>query len=139
MWLRYVTVHADRRGEGIGPQLARFTTRRIHERDYQRVKIAVNNPYAYQALYRAGFGFTGEETGIAELVLEHPKPNEGQYQDGLDVYRGRDLSPDRRGISGGEGRPPSAAPGRTVSGPTTENTVERSKNQLRPLHRSFSR
>lgn len=92
MWLRYVTVHADHRGEGIGSELARFTTKRIHERDYQRVKIAVNNPYAYHALYRAGFGFTGEETGLAELVLEHPNPETERYQDGLDVYRGRDLS-----------------------------------------------
>ncbi|EFW92706.1 GCN5-related N-acetyltransferase [Haladaptatus paucihalophilus DX253] len=94
MWLRYVTVHADRRGEGIGPKLARFTTERIHDRGYHRVKIAVNNPYAYQALYRAGFGFTGEDTGLAELVLEHPRPVAGRerYQDGLDRYRERDLS-----------------------------------------------
>lgn len=93
MWLRYVTVHADRRGNGIGTELARFTTTRIHERGYRCVKIAVNNPFAYQALYRAGFGFTGEETGIAELVLEHPRPERERYQTGLDCYRERDLSP----------------------------------------------
>jgi GNAT superfamily N-acetyltransferase len=93
VWLRYVTVHADRRGEGIGSELARFTTEHVHDRGYGRVKIAVNNSYAYQALYRAGFGFTGEETGLAELALEHPSPDEERYQDGLDRYRERDLSP----------------------------------------------
>ncbi|WP_231185041.1 GNAT family N-acetyltransferase [Haladaptatus sp. DYF46] len=93
VWIRYVTVHADRRGEGIGSELARFTTERVHDRGFSRVKIAVNNPYAYQALYRAGFGFTGEETGLAELVLKHPKPDEERYQDGLNHYRERDLSP----------------------------------------------
>ncbi|WP_458206737.1 GNAT family N-acetyltransferase [Haladaptatus sp. NG-SE-30] len=93
MWLRYVTVRRDRRGEGIGAQLARFTTAQIRDRGYQRVNIAVNNPFAYQALYRAGFGFVGEETGIAELVLEFPgERSQEAYQAGLDVFRERDLS-----------------------------------------------
>ncbi|SIQ96699.1 Acetyltransferase (GNAT) family protein [Haladaptatus litoreus] len=95
VWLRYVTVRADRRGDGIGAELARFTTKSIHERGYRRVKIAVNNPFAYQALYHAGFGWTGEETGIAELVLEHPaEQSKSTYQSGLDVFRDRDLSAD---------------------------------------------
>ncbi len=113
MWLRYVTVHADRRGEGIGPQLARFMTGRLRERDYQRAKIAVNNPYAYQALYRAGFGFTGKETGLAELVLENPKPQRERYQDGLDVYRERDLSPNEEEfLAAKEGHRPPQSDGR---------------------------
>jgi len=37
------------------------------------VKIAVNNSFAYAALYKCGFAYTvlvGGNTGIAELVLE---------------------------------------------------------------------
>jgi GNAT superfamily N-acetyltransferase len=95
-WLRYVTVRADRRGEGVGARLAAFATRRLHERGYGTVRIAVNNPFAYHALYRAGFGFTGDETGVAELVLAHPDPADGTdaraaaFRDGLDRFRGRD-------------------------------------------------
>ncbi|WP_458187916.1 GNAT family N-acetyltransferase [Haladaptatus sp. NG-WS-4] len=92
-WLRYVTVRLDRRGEGIGPKLVRFTTEQVRDRGYQRVRIAVNNLFAFQALYRAGFGFTGEETGIAELVLEYPAERSREaYQAGLDVFRERELS-----------------------------------------------
>ncbi|PSP89592.1 GNAT family N-acetyltransferase [Halobacteriales archaeon QS_4_69_34] len=95
--LRYITVRADRRGDGIGPRLATFTVERAAARGYERARIAVNNPFAYEALSKAGFAFTGEETGLAELVLERPveKPGErsrGQYQEGLDVFRERDLT-----------------------------------------------
>ena len=96
--LRYVTVRDDRRGEGLGPRLCRFVADRASDRGYDRVAIAVNNPFAYEALYRAGFVFTGRETGLAELVLSRPadKPegdrSESQYQSGLDRYRQRDLS-----------------------------------------------
>jgi GNAT superfamily N-acetyltransferase len=91
-WLRYVTVHEDRRGDGVGPRLCAFATDHLRD-EYDRVRIAVNNPFAYEALYRAGFGFTSEETGIAELVLERPCADRGAtYQSGLDRYRERDLS-----------------------------------------------
>ncbi|WP_331236466.1 GNAT family N-acetyltransferase [Natronorarus salvus] len=93
-WLRYVTVREDRRGEGIGPRLIAFALSEIDER-FDRVKIAVNNPFAYEALYKGGFGFTGEETGIAELVLSRPAPegrSADRYRDGLDRFRERDLS-----------------------------------------------
>jgi len=97
LWLRYVTVRADRRGEGIGPRLIRFVTERAHERGYDRVRIAVNNVFAYEALSRAGFGFTGEETGIAELVLEHPSDRSAErYRRGFEAFRDRDLSADER-------------------------------------------
>ena len=101
LWLRYVTVRKDRRGEGLGPRLCRFVVERAAERGYERVRIAVNNPFAYEALYRAGFGFTGEETGIAELVLERPtdapaERSTGRYREGLDRFRQRDLSEDER-------------------------------------------
>jgi GNAT superfamily N-acetyltransferase len=99
VWLRYVTVREDRRGEGIGPRLIAFAVARLRER-FRTVRIAVNNPFAYEALYRAGFGYAGEETGIAELVLAFPAPGDSRtrerYQAGLDVYRGRDLSPEER-------------------------------------------
>jgi GNAT superfamily N-acetyltransferase len=98
LWLRYVTVREDRRGEGLGPRLCRFVVDRAADRGYDRVRIAVNNPFAYEALYRSGFSFTGETTGIAELVLERPADRVAAdrstetYQAGLDEYRARDLS-----------------------------------------------
>ena len=94
-WLRYVTVRADRRGDGVGARLCAFAADRLLADDRERVRIAVNNPFAYEALHKAGFGFTGEETGLAELVLERPHAAaDGRYQDGLDRYRERDLSPE---------------------------------------------
>ncbi|PCR89687.1 GNAT family N-acetyltransferase [Natrinema ejinorense] len=99
LWLRYVTVDRDRRGEGIGPALCRRVRDRALERGYDRLRIAVNNPYAYEALYRTGFVYTGETTGIAELILEYPTSTDeprwderDRYQAGLDEFRDRDLS-----------------------------------------------
>jgi len=101
LWLRYVTVARGRRGEGIGPRLCAFVVGRAAARGYDRARIAVNNPFAYEALYRAGFAFTGRETGIAELVLERPidggddgthEDRAASYRDGLDRFRDRDLS-----------------------------------------------
>lgn len=104
LWLRYVTVRADRRGEGLGPQLLRRIVDRATNRGYERVRIAVNNPFAYEAAWKAGFGYAGEQTGIAELVMEHPPASAlarhdaddrvGQYRDGLREYRGRDVLSD---------------------------------------------
>ena len=108
--LRYVTIRKDRRGEGIGPRLLRFTAERASERGYGSVQIAANNPFAYEACYRAGFIFTGNETGLAELVLSYRPDAErdgGRYQDGLDRYRERDLSPaEERFLSDCRGRAP---------------------------------
>ncbi|WP_339104379.1 GNAT family N-acetyltransferase [Haloterrigena salinisoli] len=104
LWLRYVTVARDRRGEGIGPELLARVRDRALERGYERLRIAVNNPFAYEALYRSGFAYTAETTGIAELVLEHPSPVDDaadpggepdareRYQAGLEEFRERDLS-----------------------------------------------
>ncbi|ELY70617.1 GNAT family N-acetyltransferase [Natrinema versiforme] len=113
LWLRYVTVERERRGEGIGPRLCRLVRDRALERGYDRLRIAVNNPFAYEALYRSGFAYTGETTGIAELILEYPSPDSNldtdgdsapdadanwdereRYQAGLEEYRDRDLSAD---------------------------------------------
>lgn len=95
-WLRYVTVRDDRRGDGVGARLCAFAADGLLD-EYERVRIAVNNPFAFEALHKAGFGFTGRETGIAELVLERPCENPAaSYQDGLDCYRERDLSSEER-------------------------------------------
>jgi GNAT superfamily N-acetyltransferase len=91
LWLRYITTRTDHRGKGIGTRLAAFITDNAHAHGYDRVSIAVNNPFAYHALHKAGFGFTGERTGIAELVLEHPS-DRTRYHEGLGVFRERDLS-----------------------------------------------
>ena len=97
LWLRYVTVRDDWRGEGFGPRLCRAVVEAAADRGYERVRIAVNNPFAYEALYRAGFAFTGEETGLAELVLERPADRPADrdadaYRAGLDRFRARELS-----------------------------------------------
>ncbi len=89
-WLRTVTVRRDRRGDGIGPRLLDFTAGKLLTRS-AAVRIAVNNPFAYEAAYKAGFGYTGERTGLAELVLERPAERSAeQYRAGLEVYRNRD-------------------------------------------------
>jgi GNAT superfamily N-acetyltransferase len=87
-WLRYVTVRRDRRGEGVGPRLVAAVTDRLESR-YERFRIAVNNPFAYEALHKAGFRYTGEETGLAELVLERPGEG-GRYADGLAAFAARE-------------------------------------------------
>jgi GNAT superfamily N-acetyltransferase len=97
--IRYVTVREDRRGERLGPRLCAFVARRARERGYDRVAIAVNNPFAFVALYRAGFGATGEETGLAERVLVAPDPTDrdpAAYRAGLASFAERDLPPEAR-------------------------------------------
>jgi len=93
--IRYITVRRDRQGEGLGPRLLRFVRERATKHGYERLTIGVNNPFSYQAAYRAGFCFTGTETGLAELALEWPGDRSTQrYQSGLAVFRQRDLSED---------------------------------------------
>lgn len=97
--LRYVTVREDRRGERLGPRLCVFVARRARERGYDRVAIAVNNPFAFVALYRAGFGATGEQTGLAERVLVSPDPTDrdpAAYRAGLSAFAERDLPAEAR-------------------------------------------
>ncbi|MBV0900986.1 GNAT family N-acetyltransferase [Haloarcula salina] len=91
--VRYVTVRRDRQGEGLGPRLLRFVRERAAERGFDRVSIGVNNPFSYQAAYRAGFCFSGAESGLAELDLVWPGDRSAtRYQAGLDLFRERDLS-----------------------------------------------
>lgn len=93
--IRYITVRRDRQGEGLGPKLLRFVRERAVERGYDRLTIGANNPFSYEAAYRAGFCFTGSEAGIAELTLEWPGNRSAErYRNGLAVFRKRDLSED---------------------------------------------
>ena len=97
LWLRYLTVRDDLRGSGLalGPRLAAVVTERAAAKGYDTVRIAVNNAFSYHALYKAGFSFTGRETGLAELVLERPATERAggsaaTYQHGLDRFRERE-------------------------------------------------
>ncbi|QIO22551.1 GNAT family N-acetyltransferase [Haloarcula sp. JP-L23] len=91
--IRYITVRQDRQGERFGAELLRFVRGRAVQRGYDRVTIGVNNPFSYQAAYRAGFCFSGEERGLGELALEWPGDRDPvQYRAGLDLFRDRDLS-----------------------------------------------
>lgn len=96
-WIRYITIRSDRQSEGIGSWLLDVTAEHLLE-DSELVKIAVNNPFAYRAAYKAGFGFTGARTGLAEVVLARPYSRSTEaYQCGLDVFRDRgNLSQDTR-------------------------------------------
>lgn len=85
--LRYVTVARGRQGEGIGPRIVASVRDRALEAGYDRVCIAVNNPYAYEALSRVGFHYTGETTGLAEVVLafeQGTEPTVDDYRAGLE-------------------------------------------------------
>lgn len=114
LWFRYVTVRRDRRGEGLGPELLRRAADAAAERGYETIRIATNNPFAYEACHKAGFGFTGRETGLAELVLERPAGSPASvsretYQSGLDRYRARELDDRQRSfLAGREGNDPPA-------------------------------
>ncbi|SDF63945.1 Acetyltransferase (GNAT) family protein [Halorubrum xinjiangense] len=93
--LRYVTVHAARRGEGIGPRLIDETVADLAVAGFDRVRIAVNNPFAYEACHKCGFAYTGERTGIAELELERPAGSPAdvdpeRYREGLAAFRETD-------------------------------------------------
>ena len=95
--LRYITVHAACRGAGVGPELIARTVAWLADTGYDRVRIAVNNPFAYEACYKCGFAYTGETTGLAELELERPtdrpaaaRDDRGTYLSGLLAFRERD-------------------------------------------------
>jgi GNAT superfamily N-acetyltransferase len=105
--VRYVTVHRERRGEGVAPVLLdRLATRLLSghstPRAFDRIRIAVNNPFAYEAAYKAAFGYTGDRTGLAELVLERPGDRSVEaYRSGLERFGERDdlASAERRFVS----------------------------------------
>ncbi|MFB6227439.1 MAG: GNAT family N-acetyltransferase [Halobacteriales archaeon] len=115
VWVRYITVRTERRGEGIGPTLLDRLAKRMlagagGPGAFSRVRIAVNNPFAFEAAYKAGFSYVGEQTGLAELVLERPGSQNGDaYRRGIELFADRsDLTrAERRFVaSRREGDPP---------------------------------
>jgi GNAT superfamily N-acetyltransferase len=95
--IRYLTVREDHRGEGVGPELVEFLLERAAGRGFDAVAIHVNNPYSYVALYKAGFEFTGERTGLAELKLARSvdataDPDPANYREGLARFADRNVS-----------------------------------------------
>lgn len=94
--VRYITVRDDLRGEGIGSSLLEYAADRLLER-YEDVRISVNNPYSYAAARKAGFGWTGDETGMAELVMERPRSQDeedARHVEALRAFEERNLSDD---------------------------------------------
>ena len=94
--VRYFTARDDLRGEGIGSSLLGFASDRLLER-YGTVRISVNNPYAYEAAHKAGFVWTGDTAGLAELVLRKPAEDtdtgtDERYVEGLRRFADRDLT-----------------------------------------------
>ena len=102
-WVRYVTVRENRRGDGVGADLLDHLAGAMLSGDgvtgeFSRVRIAVNNPFAYEAAYRAGFGYADERTGLAELVLERPTDRDAEtYRRGIELFDERsDLTDEER-------------------------------------------
>jgi len=88
--VRYVTVRNDRRGEGVGATLLSFLAEHLLS-DAREVRIAVNNAFAYEAAYKAGFAYSGEQTGLAELVLRRPGDRSAEaYREGIATLRRRE-------------------------------------------------
>jgi GNAT superfamily N-acetyltransferase len=113
--IRYLTVRADARGGALGARLAAFVATRAGDRDFDRVAIGVNNAFSYEACYKAGFAWTGETSGIAELVLARPaglpaERDDGRYRAGLDRFREREdlADPERAFLDDREGADPPA-------------------------------
>ena len=97
--LRCIEVKAGMRGEGRGSKLARFTTSRLLGEGVEKVKISVNNPYSYHAMYKAGFEYTGEKRGLRDFVLEYPAYDSEGYGEGLKKFLEiDDLSEEERGF-----------------------------------------
>ena len=91
LWIRYWTVQRGYQGEGHGATLCQAFRQHATAAGYEDIRVAVNNPFAYEAAYRAGFGYTGEETGIAELILSTTSPRTTRlYHDGLARFQGRE-------------------------------------------------
>ncbi len=79
--IRYLTVHRDHQRNGIARDLVEFTSEGLLE-SYPAVRISVNNPYAYESVRRAGFGYTGESGPQDEVVMERPATG-ASYEEGL--------------------------------------------------------
>lgn len=103
LWLRYVDVRAGHRGAGLGARLCRFVREQTREQ-YPEARIAVNNAFSYHAVHKAGFGWTGETGGLAELLCSTDAPRTRErYQAGLDEFRARNPSEDERSFLAAKG------------------------------------
>lgn len=97
--IRYITVRESHRGQRIGPKLAALVISRAQTRGYTRVRVAVNNPAAYEAMYRAGLGYTGERRNLGELVLETEQGlTDEDYKTGLEEFAERSCPDQHRRI-----------------------------------------
>jgi hypothetical protein len=95
--VRRVDVRRDARGQGWGPALLQAVLPAAAAADFHTAQINVNNPFAYIAVSKAGFVWTGRTTGLAELIMIRPTdrpctPTHGRFIAGLSLYRRR-LSP----------------------------------------------
>jgi hypothetical protein len=136
LWIRYVTVRADRKQRGLGPRLCAFVADAARGAGYDALKIAVNNPFAYEALHKAGFAWTEETTGLAELVLERPADapatrTRETYQAGLNRYRDRDLDDSEAAFLSGrwDADPPALLEG---VAPEADGAADRTRASGRP-------
>ena len=101
--VRTMDVRRDRRGHGWGPSLLVSLLPTAHAAGYRTIQIHVNNPFAYIAVSKAGFGWTGRSTGLAELVMTRPTDRpattpQGRFAAGLSVYRRRRPTPAGRRV-----------------------------------------
>ena len=87
VWIRYIVVEKNLRGKSVGPKLLSYAVKSLMERA-GLIKIATNNVFAYRALYKSGFEYTGKKTGISELVLEYPRDQtEEKYLEGIEMFQ----------------------------------------------------
>ncbi len=101
--VRTIDVRRAERGNGWGPLLLRSVLPAVATAGYTTVQINVNNPFAYIAACKAGFGWTGRTTGLAELMMTRPtdRPStwsRGRFIAGLSLYRRRRLATASRGL-----------------------------------------
>ncbi len=91
-WVRYISVRKDKRLKGIGHSLIIYVTEKIIGEFPDCVRVAVNNPIAYNAFYKAGFEYTGDEVGLCELILEYPKnQTDRMYGKGAKIFECRNI------------------------------------------------
>ena len=92
MVVRTIDVRRAERGNGWGPLLLRSVAHAYSTAGFDTVQINTNNPFAYIAACKAGFGWTGRTTGLAELIMTRPtdRPtrwSRGRFIAGLSLYR----------------------------------------------------
>ncbi len=92
--IRYLSVRDDRQQEGVAAELVERASDRLLD-DYPAVRISVNNPYAYEAVHRAGFGYSGDTGPRDEVVMGRPS-DDPRYEEGLRKLLEADLPEEQR-------------------------------------------